>query len=238
MSESVILPLLWSLEDTAESLLLLFSNKKYRDMYVCARTFLETLINLLYITTQGPECAEKAKMHALQKTYRDLERICAIGDSNMIIKCSLKDSMKITDDLKRALDEFTDKKGKEKRQWTDDNILIRLKCIATKCGQKRIAAFQLAFLWIYRHSSEISHGTLFGSLFFLCRTEPSKVMSAKEICLENKKRCLLIFKLFCSCIKSAILILNDYYALGGLADTSNKIQSELYDEISDVNPQQ
>ena len=70
-------------------------------------------------------------------------------------------------DLENALRKFTNKKGREKRKWTTENIEKGIEIIEKKYGSEVSGNFVFGFTSIYRHASEIIHGTFLGPYFQL-----------------------------------------------------------------------
>ena len=68
----VLAALLYSINNSCELIAILAVNGKARDCFVLARTIYETAVNFCFICAKGKEAAEKARRHALQKSFRDL----------------------------------------------------------------------------------------------------------------------------------------------------------------------
>src|SRR5690606_37509589 len=69
------------------------------------------------------------------------------------------------------LREFTSRSGREITAWTPENVHQRLEVIQRHFGEDTVR--ELAFgLLLYRHASEIAHGTLYGALFSWGAMEP------------------------------------------------------------------
>jgi hypothetical protein len=75
--------------------------------------------------------------------------------------------------MQDAIDEFTLKSGKEKTDWVDISVQERIHKIGQKCGEGIQAKLHTAMLMVYRHSSEVLHGTLFGALHLFGSNELS-----------------------------------------------------------------
>lgn len=136
-----------------------------RDCFGIARSMNELAINICYIVASGSSSAQRASRHALQKQYRDLRRSMRLGGVDIEIGASgLPDPASIPG-LREALEEFTTRKGEEVREWTPLSLDAR---IAEVTSVNRSAGICLATstAMIYRHSSELLHGTLFSIRFF------------------------------------------------------------------------
>ncbi|MBV1838456.1 hypothetical protein KUA11_14725 [Acetobacter estunensis] len=62
------------------------------------------------------------------------------------------------------MDEFTSKSGREIASWTPENVYARLKVIYLQFGDSITRGLVFGML-LYRHASEIAHGTLYGILY-------------------------------------------------------------------------
>jgi hypothetical protein len=137
-----------------------------RDCLGISRSIVETAINVAYIIAGGPEVARLAQRHAMQKSFRDLNRSGDFGP--IVFKISRSEPLpdpQTIPGLREALDEFSDAKGREVRDWTTDNIDRRLQIIEAKFGGAALN-FAAPLALVYRHSSEILHGTYFGVVYF------------------------------------------------------------------------
>ncbi|MBK9745978.1 MAG: hypothetical protein IPO91_04290 [Chloroflexi bacterium] len=137
-----------------------------RDCYPIARSVVETAVNVCYIMAQGEEMAERAMRHTRQMAYRDMERESRIGDSIIKIMSSQRPDPLVEKGLEVELNEFTTKRGGEKN-WIDDNIDTRIRVVGEKLGSDVLLHLHFARFAVYRHSSEILHGTVFGAMYFL-----------------------------------------------------------------------
>lgn len=143
-----------------------------RDLYPVARSVIEGIINAVFILASGPKEAVRAEKHALQRTARNLDRKSTIGDFTFVLKWSASDQFTEQPKIKDAIAEFTSKSGSEMRSWTKASVPDRLACIGEKFGIKTVIPLHGAYFAIYADASEITHGTYFGTLFFLGMTQP------------------------------------------------------------------
>jgi len=136
-----------------------------RDCFGIARSISETGINVAYIIAGGNSMAERAQRHALQKGFRDLQRQGEMGGFGFSVLWNgpIPDPKDVPG-LQEALAEFSTSKGREK-DWTDDNLSARIALIRNKFGYAALSLSGAATS-IYRHSSEILHGSYFGTTFF------------------------------------------------------------------------
>jgi hypothetical protein len=125
----------------------------------------EHVLNIGYFGVNGESSIIKALQHTHQKSYRDLNREINIKDIKVAIGLKNIENVPVSDELKIALDEFTSQKGFEVRSWTGDNTFKKIELISDKYGKDIGTILTMNLFYIYRHSSEIIHGTLFGTLF-------------------------------------------------------------------------
>lgn len=183
---AVLVLLSYSIQDSCKTISLLAPQGKMRDCFVVARTVFETIINFCFICGEGDEAAARAKAHAMQKTYRDLQREVEIDQRKLTVQWSGEVDLSSNPDLEAAVGEFTSRRGRE-RDWTLENVKQRIEAIDAKYGEKAATYLQVAFLAIYRHASEIAHGTLFGSLFALGATQPSGPPASTEDMAKHQR---------------------------------------------------
>ena len=157
--------------ESFHSQFILSLNDKMSDCYVVARTIFETALNIGYFSVKGESVVEKAYNHSLQKSYRDLKREVKIKDIQIMIGLQNFEQIPKTDKLKKSIEEFTSKKGYELRTWSEDNIFKKIEVISEKFGKEMELSFSLPFYYIYRHASEIIHGTVFGAMFSFGMTQ-------------------------------------------------------------------
>ncbi len=142
-----------------------------RDCFSSARSIIEISANLCYIIAEGPDAAERAIRHARQKSYKDLKRESQIGNSIIRTIFSAIPDFSAIEGLETDIDEFTARSGREKG-WTDLSIDERIKIVGQKLDGKILTSLHFARFMVYRHSSEVLHGTLFSSLYLHGLTLP------------------------------------------------------------------
>jgi len=133
-----------------------------RDCYSIVRSIVELGINVCYIMANGDEAAERAMRHTRQKAYRDLERESQIGDNRIQLLYTGKPDPATIDGLEEELAEFETKSGQEKQQWVDANVDKRIESVGIVLGEPVLSDLHFARFAVYRHSSEVLHGTHFG----------------------------------------------------------------------------
>lgn len=146
-----------------------------RDCFGIARSAVETALNAAYISASGNAMAEKAVRHMRQKRWRDLRRQGRVGDLNITVSRDVEMSVDDLPGLREALNEYTNRKGDEIRDWTSESLEKRLAVIS---GLHKRAGLCLggATFAIYRPASELLHGTYYGvNLFWQgSRSEPAR----------------------------------------------------------------
>ena len=154
-SEELFL-LLLGISDSLESLSVLSKINKMRDCYVISRMIYETSINVLYITATNFDAMEEMVEYTKQKSKFESARSIAID----------KESVAFVFDGEKHSVSFgktnsIDMKG-DPRDWTKENLSRRINIINKKYGDMVSRFLQVAHLTIYRTSSDIVHGTLYG----------------------------------------------------------------------------
>lgn len=148
--------LLLGILDSMDTLGLLAKHKKARDCYVISMTIYESIVNVMHILATNFKAMDdmtdytfrKTQFEAVRSTATDREAVSMIFDGeNHVIMFS---------------DNNTINMGGDPRDWTKDNISKRHNAIDKKFGKHATRPLQLAHLVIYRVSSDIAHGTLYG----------------------------------------------------------------------------
>ena len=137
-----------------------------RDCYPIARSIVESVVNIVFIMARGRAAAERADRHAQQKAYRDLQRKSSAGGWTVMVGSSVKLSPEDKAHLSALAAEFTTSRGREKRDWTDENLTERIDAAAKRFPEASVMLLHAALFNIYRHSSEVLHGTYFAAMHF------------------------------------------------------------------------
>ena len=229
---SVLKPLLYAVVDTSGSILSLAQTGKVRDCFVLARTAFETIVNICFICAKGDKTVQRAKNHALQKAYRDLSRELDISGYKLSVKWNGEINPADNSELQAALAEFTSKKGREITSWTPETVQQQVEVIDSIYGKHVSTRLQFALMSIYRHASEIAHGTFFGALFALGLTSPSGAPKTPEE-LQNQQRqnlSMLLMMLGLSASTLIIVLAKEKASLTDLVTEAEKEVSELQKE--------
>lgn len=162
---SALFPYLDSALESTDSLRGLILQKKLRDSYVIVRVIYETSLNACFILTAPDTLALRASRHAKQKALRNVIRAIEVAGET-IFKVQIESAEEILQhpEHRKWLEEFTTKSGREISSWTPENVPQRLDAIYRKFGPADSRGLMFGLL-LYRHASEIAHGTLFGTLF-------------------------------------------------------------------------
>jgi hypothetical protein len=155
-----------------------------RDCYSIVRSIVEACINICYTIAEGPDAADQALRYARQKAFRDLERQSRVGESAIHLVYSAIPDPGTIEGLEDDLEEFTSRTGREKG-WTDLSVDDRIAIAGERLGGSVLNSLHFARFSIYRHSSEILHGTLFSALYFWGTTSPSGPHSSLQEWAEN-----------------------------------------------------
>lgn len=225
----LLFPFLDSVQESASSLRLLVTQQALRDSYVIARVIYETAINACFLLTNPVELSARANIHSKQKTLRNLvRRIEIAGASIFEFKPVGAEKLMQKPAHKQWLDEFTYKSGREITSWTPENVQQRLEAVHRTFGDE--ATKGLAFgLLLYRHASEIAHGTLYGTLFSWGAAEPSRPLkSATDMGVFRRAELRHLLKLVCFSLESLIRISSVPLDAPTLSDSAKKALQDYY----------
>lgn len=170
-----VLPAMLQALGSSSNTLVTLSDKpglQSRDCFTICRAIVELAVNICYILAEGEDAAAQAQRHAKQKAVRDLDRESAVGSQTIHLQSSVVTDLELPVHLQESLDEFTARSGREKG-WTDLSIDQRCERVEHVLGSKVLTPLHWARFAVYRHSSEILHGTFFSAVFFMGLTEPA-----------------------------------------------------------------
>lgn len=148
--------LLLGISDSLESLSVLAKINKMRDCYVISRMLYETSINVLYITATNFQAMDEMIEYTKQKTTFESARSISIDKTTVSFVFDGKNHS-----VGFGKENSIDMKG-DPRDWTKQNLSRRINSINKKYGDMVTHFLQVAHLTIYRTSSDIVHGTLYG----------------------------------------------------------------------------
>jgi hypothetical protein len=225
----VILPLGYSALDTCGSISTLTQQGKMRDCFILSRTVFETLVNICFILAEGEPAAVRACQHAMQKAHRDLARKSTINGKAIDLKFT--GSVILKAETQAALDAFTSKKGREITSWTPETTLGQIVVIDSKFGTPVGEILHFALLAIYRHSSEIAHGTYFGALFSLGMTSPDgPPETPKKLEKRQRENMCMILQMLGMSLSATIEALAASLPLQDILQSSRGLIKQLRDE--------
>ena len=229
---TAICPLLYSILDSADSFRHLVRHNKVRDGYVVARTIYETVVNVCFLLASDSEIAERAWRHAKQKAVRDLDRTIEVGDQAITIRWSGADEIGADPDVQQLLSEFTSSKGREVRDWTQESVPQRIDVVRKRFG-RRLSNGLVFGLILYRHSSEVAHGTLFGALFALGALEPlGPPRSDSELVQRGRDHCVRLLLLLDVSLNSLVEITASMLRMNRLASESRSFLNAALDRTT------
>jgi hypothetical protein len=220
----VLAPLLYSINDSCDSIMFLANKGKVRDCYILSRTIFETVVNFCFICTMGRETAEKAKRYVLQKSYRDLHRETETGKLKFLVKWQGEVNSSLVPGLDDAIKEFTSKKGREINEWTPENIQQKINVVEDKFGEKISGNLLFGLVAIYRHASEITHGSLFGALFSVGLTSPSeRPKNPQNLAIIMGENIEMLLLMLFGALDSVLLVMATYLPLQEQIDNSKEL---------------
>lgn len=141
-------------------------------------------MNVCYICAEGEAAAARAERHAEQKAVRDLDRESSVGGQTIRLRSAAREALRFPGELAESIDEFTARSGREKG-WTDLSVDARCERVGQVLGDKVLTPLHWARFAVYRHSSEILHGTFFSAVFFLGLTDPKGAPTSRDDLLDR-----------------------------------------------------
>ena len=150
-----------------------------RDGFGIARSAVETAVNAAYISVAGRPFAERAVRHMRQKRWRDLHRAGDVGGWRVCVERKIHRTIDEFPDLAAAVNEYTNKRGGEVRDWTPDTVEQRIRLITDRCARAGTCLGAAVFA-IYRPSSELLHGTFYGVNLFWQGSRDTSVRGSEQ----------------------------------------------------------
>ena len=129
-----------------------------RDMYPLARCVVESYVNAAFFATQSVEVAQRAIRHKDFAAWKHANRV--IGSGDFVIALGSQEEVKPF--LEKEFPEFA---GKGQGSWTNLDVLSRIRRIGERVRAAG-GALMGAYGGIYAISSEIIHGSVFGTAYF------------------------------------------------------------------------
>jgi hypothetical protein len=166
----------------------------------------------------------------LQKGFRDLERELEISKFKISLRYGGKDKIKIPPELQEAIKEFTNKKGYEVSLWTPESTIQKIKIINSVHSERASNHLTISLFFIYRHASEIAHGTLFGIYFTTGNLPFEKPIKNREE-MKNYQRgklCALLQSISLA-LDSLLIILSKHANISEIVKQSHENLKEYSD---------
>jgi hypothetical protein len=173
-----------------------------RDSYAVSRSFLELAVNICFIVARGTDAAERALRHTRQKAFRDLDRQSKVGEDFIRIFCSRIPDPVNVDGLPEALADFTTARGAERHLWVEDSIDDRIATVG-QLDPLVLSDLHMARFIVYRHASEVLHGTHFGVHHCFGLTDPTRQDDPSTL-MERLGDQQVLLLLACSLAASAV----------------------------------
>jgi hypothetical protein len=169
-----------------------------------------------------------------QKRWRDLSREANIGGWRMTISRDVGLTPDDLPGLPEALQEYTNKRGREVRDWTPASIEERIDAVTQRCKQAGLC-FGAAVFAIYRPSSELLHGTYYGVNYFWqgSREQPARSRAAFDQLWLSEHFVTLLSAMFFGA-SGAIDALAEVFDLPGHTKRQNELAQELAQLIDDM----
>ena len=220
-----IYPLIWSVEDSSQSIIILARAGKMRDCMIIARGVLEAIINISFICVKGKKVAKRAYRHYMQKSIRGIIQDIDFKERYLGEVYSIKFEPNKSPVIKAAVDEFTGKKGREITAWIPESLQARVDAIAEKYGKKLSKPLEVVIDSIYRDSSELIHGTFYGAMFSFGWAKVPKELLSPPVSLKEyyQEHISMVLFLISGAISTLIKILSKELPLKQISDESHKL---------------
>ncbi|MES1146981.1 MAG: DUF5677 domain-containing protein [Solimonas sp.] len=224
-------PFLDSIVESASSLRSLINQLKLRDAYVISRVIYETAVNACFLLTNPKVLSDRASTHAKQKALRNLTRAVEVaGDKIFEVKHQSTDEILGIQHHQEWLQEFTSKSGREITSWTPENVQQRLEEVYLRFGNQQTRGLAFGLL-LYRHASEIAHGTLFGTLFSWGAMEiGSPLRSPADLGVFRRKELRHLLKLVSFSLESLIRIVCSVIEMPEVSIRACRARTDYYDQ--------
>ena len=155
---------------STEAFEVLVAHELFRDAFPIARAIFETVLNAAYILAPGSAAEIKAVRHAKQKVHRQITTTYDFKNAKFSIGWPSGVKFEPPPDFKKAVGEFTTKKGREITSWTPESISSRIEFVENWLGGAAGDSLRFEYESIYPLASEFSHGTLYSVIFWAAGT--------------------------------------------------------------------
>lgn len=224
-------PFLDAIAESLATFRTLVNQLKLRDAYVIARVIYETSVNACFLLTDPEELSTRASTHAKQKALRTLIRAIELaGDQIFEFKPDHAEEILGHPQHQEWLREFTSRSGREITSWTPENVQQRLEAAYLKFGPEETRGLAFGLL-LYRHASEIAHGTLYGTLFSWGAMEPSRPLTGPDDMGKFRRRELRhLLKLVSFSLESVVRIAGSVLDIADVCVLARKARSDYYEQ--------
>lgn len=144
-----------------------------KDAYPVARSIIEGAVNVGYLMASDPEVSKRAERHAEVNSYRDLRREWDVGGVRASVGFVGQLDPHHAQRLEAMMPEFLTARGREK-DWTDLTLKQRLEATAIAFPATALLSLNVSAFNIYRHASEVIHGSYYGALLIWGTNTPGR----------------------------------------------------------------
>ncbi len=222
-----LVPMIWMIQKTCGSVFFLAEKEQSIGVILVSRAALEGTINALYICAIGPDASDKALRHAMQKSYRDITQIRNFHKEYLDDNGNDLADFEPSEALQKVIEEFSTKRGKELPYWTPDSLHDRIDLVEERIGPRAAKILRIAVSAIYRQSSEIVHGTLYGALHAMHQVPIQRqIASADEMQTHNRQEIsTVVFLIICLLDQLVAGIVKEYHVSDRSEDTRSTIEA-------------
>ena len=150
-----------------------------KDGYPLARSIIEGAVNSAYLMASEPDVARKARRHAEVRAFQDMTRNIELGPVAFRVGYESHLPAAEKQRLEEMASEFTTSKGRPK-DWTDLKLNQRLDVVASVFPKTALISLGASYFNIYRHASEVVHGSYYGALMIWGTTAPNNLPITRD----------------------------------------------------------
>lgn len=119
-----------------------------------------------------------------------------------------------------AINEYTTRGGSEATAWTRESVDDRIEAIATRFDERVLTQLHWARFSMYRHASEILHGTFNGALFALGMSRPEGPPEGEALKAHFNEHLSMVLLMSGMALDALIRRLGDVFASPELVELS------------------
>lgn len=224
--------LFFSLHSTGLSIAHLAKGNFLNESFMLARSFIEKIINYLYLLFCEEEKFSDYLAYSKQKQIRMFDRSINVGDLKAGLKRLDSTALEYNTELTEAIDKFTSKKGKEITRWSSLSLSDRLEIIAPKVGSD-IGFLMLSVLGIYENASEALHGTIYGVAFNIGLWQGKIPSTESELSKSWNEQLSMIFSMLGTCIHTLLKVIHKEIPIEDIITESSQNTHNIRDSIRD-----